>query len=243
MERQTGQSGQAEYAKQEGHTEQGEHAKHAGQTDVKRKLGGDLPVITISRAYAAYGRTIASALSERLGLMVYDKDFVKETARQSGYSEEDIAREGEQMSRISKFMNSLLNNVTIYTSSYDGIYRAQREVVLSLAKKPCIIVGRCAEHILMEEQIPCFRIFLHADKRTRLNRAAQLEENKGLDPKKVLAKRDELRETYYRHYTGNEMGDYRQYDLSLDTGSIGVDTCVDLICEAVMGWCNQRNGR
>lgn len=192
-----------------------------------------MPVITISREYAAYGRTIAQEVSKRLGLTVYDRDFVKETARQSGYSEEDIAREGEQMSRISKFMNSLLNNVTIYTSSFDGIYRAQREVVLSLAKKPCIIIGRCAEHILMEENVDCFRVFLHANESTRLNRAAQLEENKALDVKKVLVKRDILRRTYYKHYTGQEMGYYKNYDLSLDTGSIGVEKSVELICSAV----------
>ena len=68
------------------------------------------PVITISREYAAYGRTIAAGLSDRLGIPFYDKDFVKETAKQSGYSEEDIVREGEDMSPASKFMNSLLNN-------------------------------------------------------------------------------------------------------------------------------------
>ena len=47
-------------------------------------------VITISREYAAYGRTIAKGLSERLGIPFYDKDFVKETAKISGYSEEEV---------------------------------------------------------------------------------------------------------------------------------------------------------
>ena len=73
------------------------------------------PVITISREYAAYGRTIAAGLSDRLGIPFYDKDFVKETAKQSGYSEEDIVREGEDMSPASKFMNSLLNNANAYS--------------------------------------------------------------------------------------------------------------------------------
>ena len=106
------------------------------------------PVITISREYAAYGRTIAAGLSSRLGIPFYGKDFVKETAKQSGYSEEVIVREGEDMSPASKFMNSLLNNANAYSSSYDGIYKAQKEVILNLAQKPCIIVGRCADHIL-----------------------------------------------------------------------------------------------
>ena len=38
------------------------------------------PVITISREYGALGRTLASILSDRLGIPYYDKDFVKKTA-------------------------------------------------------------------------------------------------------------------------------------------------------------------
>ena len=53
------------------------------------------PVITISREFGAGGHSIAKVLSERLGIPYYDKDFVKETASRSGYSEEDIEREGE----------------------------------------------------------------------------------------------------------------------------------------------------
>ena len=68
------------------------------------------PVITISRQYAAYGRTVAKGLSEELGIPYYDKDVVRKTAEQSGFSEEDIKREGEDLSRAGKFMNDLLNN-------------------------------------------------------------------------------------------------------------------------------------
>ena len=55
-----------------------------------------IPVITINRQYGAGGRTIARGLSEKSGIPWYDKDFVKKTAAESGYSEEDIQAEGEQ---------------------------------------------------------------------------------------------------------------------------------------------------
>ncbi len=190
------------------------------------------PVITISREYAAYGRTIAAALSERLGIPFYDKDFVKETVKQSGFSEEDVEQAGEDLSRRSKLMNTLL--ATTYTSSHDAIFKAQREVVLKLAQEPCIIVGRCADHILREEGVDSFDIFLFADLEHRIVRAAQLEENKGLDVqdiKKIIAKKDARRSAYYKQYTGKEMGYYQNYNICLDTGRIGIDKCVDLLCE------------
>ena len=46
---------------------------------------------------------------------------------------------------------------------------------------------------------------------------------------KYIEKRDHLRKTYYRAYTGHEMGDYKDYDISLDIGRLGVDTCIDLL--------------
>lgn len=189
------------------------------------------PVITISREYAAYGRTIAAGLSDRLGIPFYDKDFVKETAKQSGYSEEDIVREGEDMSPASKFMNSLLNNANAYASSYDGIYKAQKEVVLNLAQKPCIIVGRCADHILTQKGIPAFKIFLYADEEHRLERAAELEGRPNSpELKKILVKKDQKRETYYKQYTGHPMGLYKNYTICLDTGTLGVESCIDILC-------------
>jgi cytidylate kinase len=192
-----------------------------------------LPVITISRQYAALGRTIARGLQERLGIPFYDKDFVTKTAEMSGYSEEDIAREGESMSRGAQIMNTLLNNAAVYTSSYDGIYEAQKKVVLELAKEPCIIIGRCAGHILKEAGIPSFNIYLHADVEDRIERARALGENNGMDLAKYIAKRDALRNTYYKKYTGIDMGHSHSYTIGLDVGKLDARTCLDILVPAI----------
>lgn len=188
------------------------------------------PVITIGREYGAGGRTIAAALSEKLGIPYYDKDFVVKTAKESGYSEDEIDKEGEQMNHMNEFMNSLLNNSAAYTSSFDAIYNAQKNVIMNLAKSPCIIVGRCADYILRKAGVEAFNIFLFADLDKKVARAAELPENKDIhDIKKTVLKRDELRNTYYKHYTGEDMRYYKQYDICLDTGVIGIDKCVDIL--------------
>ena len=56
------------------------------------------PVITISREFGAGGHSIARVVSERLGIPYYDRDFAKQAAARSGYSQEDIDREGENLS-------------------------------------------------------------------------------------------------------------------------------------------------
>ena len=185
-------------------------------------------VITISREYGAYGRSVAKALSTRLGIEYYDVDFVRMTAKVSGYSEEDVSREGEDMSEGRRFVNHFLSTQA-YNSSYDAIFQAQREVILDLAKKPCIIVGRCSNYILREEGLPSFDIFLYADIKDRKVRAEELKEYGKMDVEKYIEKRDHWRKTYYRAYTGREMGEYKDYDISLNIGKIGVDNCIDLL--------------
>jgi cytidylate kinase len=185
-------------------------------------------VITISREYGAYGRSVAKALSKRLGIEYYDVDFVRMTAQKSGYSEEDVSREGELLSAGSRFINSFLST-SAYNSSYDEIFQAQRQVVLELAKNPCIMVGRCSNIILREAGIKTFDVFLHADHAFRKAHALELNEYGKMDVERYMDRCDHWRKTYYRAYTGHEMGDYHDYDLSVDVGKIGVEKTVDLL--------------
>ena len=144
------------------------------------------PVITISREYGALGRTLAAKLSERLGIPYYDRDFVKKTAEESGYAVEDVEHEGEELSTSGRMLNKILNSAVSYSSSYDGIYKAQKKVVLQLAQDPCIIVGRCADHILREEGKNVFCVYLYASVKDRLDHVAELAENGTMSIEKHL---------------------------------------------------------
>lgn len=189
-------------------------------------------VITISREYGAYGRSVAKALSQKLGIEYYDVDFVRMTAKKSGYSEEDVSREGESLSTGSKFINSFLST-SAYNSSYDEIFHSQREVILELAKNSCIMVGRCSNIILREVGVKTFDVFLHADKEFRRKHALELNEYGKMDVDRYIDRCDHWRKTYYRAYTGHEMGDYHDYDICIDVGKTGVDRTVELLAELI----------
>lgn len=188
------------------------------------------PVITISREYGALGRTLASILSDRLGIPYYDKDFVKKTAEDSGYSMEDVEREGENLSRPSAIMNSLLNSAVSYKSSHDEIFKAQKAVIMELSKSPCIIVGRAADHILREAGTDVFCIYLYASVQDRRVNMENRVDSSELSMEKYIAKRDKLRKTYYKTYTGCEMGNANNYNICFDTGRINIDLCADIVC-------------
>ena len=187
------------------------------------------PIITISREFGAGGHSVGKVLSERLGIPYYDKDFVRETAARSGYSAEDIEREGENLSRSAKLLDNFLGNYMNNSSSHDAIFRAQKELVVHLAQQDCILIGRCSNLILREAGIPSLDIFLHADVDTRTAHIEKLGLNGKENPRKYLNKIDDMRETYFKTYTKHDLGRYRDYDLCLNTGTLGYDACIDII--------------
>ncbi len=193
-----------------------------------------MPVITISREFAAGGRSIAKGLSERLSIPWFDRDFVKITAEKSGYSEEEIIQEGEELSKGAAFLDNVLNNVTMYVSSYDRIFQAQKESILELSGTPCIIVGRCANIILREAGVPTFDVFLYADQDVRLKRTRRILNDESVDALKYLEQRDSLRENYYKKYTGRNLGSYHDYNICIDTGRLDYDGTVDLLADMIL---------
>ena len=50
-------------------------------------------------------------------------------------------------------------------------------------------------------------------------------------PEKRLAEKDQKRKVYYKNYTGRVWGQAQNYDICLNSGALGVDTCADMIVQ------------
>ncbi len=109
------------------------------------------------------------------------------------------------------------------------IFLAQFDTIKKIADKgSCVIVGRCADYALADNP-NCINVFIHANLDYRAERIAKklnLSVNKARD---MVQKTDKQRASYYNYYTSKKWGDSRGYDLTLDSGRIGVQGCVDLI--------------
>lgn len=191
-------------------------------------------VITISREYGAGGHTIGKRVAQELGIEIYDKDIVRETVKASGYEAELVEQEGEDVSKTNAFLRSICAGGAFFPDSQDAIHDVQQVVILRFAQAgPCVILGRCADEVLRATDIQTLNVFIYADD---LHRAARLSEMTGVkDPaelQKMMARKDASRRAYYTHYTGKRWGDCHNYDLSLDSGTLGDDLCVKLIVDA-----------
>jgi len=193
-------------------------------------------IITIGREYGSGGTSIAKKISERLNIPWYDRDFAKITAKESGYSYDEVLSEGEEISDFSSALNTFLNNAAAYTSSFDEIFKAQKEALISLPR-PCIVIGRCGNLICREAGIKSFDIFLYSDIESRVNRIKEITNDGSVDVKYVSGV-DHKRENYYKKYTHHELGDYKDYDMCLNTGVLGYDKSADIIVDILEGKIN-----
>ena len=191
-----------------------------------------MSIITISREYGAGGHSIGKRVAEELGIEFYDRDIIRNTVRESGLDAGVVEHEEEEISRADAIWRMI--TPAAYTDRRETIHGIERKVILMLAKKgPCVILGRCADTILEEFDIESLNVFIYADAIHRAVRVSQLIDSK--DPSqipRVMKRTDSARRSYYQRYTGKHWGDTRNFNLSIDSGLLGYDTCVKLICEA-----------
>lgn len=193
-------------------------------------------IITISRQYGSGGREIGAKLAAKLNIPFYDNELITRAAKESGFAE--AAFENAE----SKATNSLLYSIAMGMNSYgnqdllfshlsldDRIYLAQSDVIRKVAAEgPCVIVGRCANHILRD--VPnVVNVFIWADMKYRIERAIRID---NLSPNKAeenITKIDKRRANYYNYHASEKWGRVESYQLSLQSNSIGIDNCVELI--------------
>ena len=183
-------------------------------------------VVTISREFGSGGRTIGRKLAEELGIPCYDAELIQQLARESGFSEDYIRDAGEY---APGGYLSLLSNRAFALTNEDVLWELQYQVITGLAEKgPCVIVGRCADYIL-RDTADCLKVFIHADMDFRAKRIVEVYGEREQTPEQRLKDKDKRRAAYHRFYTNMKWGHAQNYHICLDSGKLGIDTCVAIL--------------
>ena len=188
-------------------------------------------VITISRQYGSGGRFIAKKLAEKLGIPFYDNEIITMAAKESGYAE-NLFEKAEQVST-----HSLLYSLSMFGTAAgvyglplsDKVFLIQSDIIKECAAKgPCVIVGRCSDYVL-KEQNNLINFFLYSDIESRIKRVQKYYDNDAKDLRADIERRDKKRATYYNYYTTQRWGATENYHLSIHTDAVGIDGCVDIL--------------
>lgn len=191
-------------------------------------------IITIARGMGSGGRTIGKMLSEALGIKYYDKDLIKLASEESGISEAFFGLVDEKVKTSFIKRNGVYKGGVIDPSSKEftsdrNLFNFQAKIIKDLAdKEPAVIVGRCADFILHDRK-DVIRLFIYCDEETAVFNVTEAYGNSEKEARKLIEKTDKDRSAYYKHYTGREWTDARNYNICLDTSRLDYDTCVKII--------------
>lgn len=195
-------------------------------------------IITIAREYGSGGRYVGKLLSEKLGIKLYDKSLISLVSDESGLSAEYI-EENEQTINgklLANFNSQYYNNL----SNDDNLFIAESNAIKEIASKgSCIIVGRCADYILKNND-NVFSVFLYNSDESKINRAVKyygLNEKNAL---KEIQKINKSRENHYKYYTNKNWKDMSNYSLAINVDTFGVEKTADIIKESIKSLDNKK---
>ena len=186
-------------------------------------------VITLAREYGSGGRYIGKLVAEKLGIKLYDKDFILNVAEKTGFSTEYIESNEQKREAFANLNNGYYSGL----SNSDELFIKESELIKKIASEnSCVIVGRCADFILRDNR-NVIKVFVYSDMESKIKRATDIY---GLDKNKAekeINRINKLRANHYKYYTEKEWESPINYDICINSDSIGVEKTVDLICEMV----------
>ena len=197
----------------------------------------DKKIITISREFGSGGRTIGRMVAEALGIPFYDKELVEQIALESGFAPKFVEEHGEHSPGSSIFSYAFapqgVPGVMNGLSTADFLWNIQCSVILQIAEQgPCVIVGRNADYIL-KDRPDALHVFIHADPELRAERVVRLYGDSEKSPQARIHEKDKRRKVNYQPYTGRNWGVAYNYDICLDSGVLGVETCAKLLVDLI----------
>lgn len=179
--------------------------------------------VTIERLYGSGGQEIAKKLSELLKYRLYDRGVLVEACKRMDVAYSYVCQLDETAPSKLFFRGPGKN-----LSLEEQIFNAETEVIREAAKEPgCIFVGRCASEILKDKK--CLRVFITADDDYRLERAVSVENIAAEQAEGQMRSIDKRREKFFNSHAGHNWASSEYFDIIINSGKLGVDTCVELL--------------
>ena len=199
-------------------------------------------IITICREFGSGGREVGKRLAEILQIPYYDDEIVTELANRTQLAVSYVSQFSEKSAEsiqyfpitigrsIGRQMNpKLLQSINIRIE--------QGKLLKELAEKSdCVIVGRCANHILRD--FDPLRVFIYAEMNSKFKRcrkkASEHERMTDKELRRHILEIDKTRAQYYKSVTGRQWGEKTDYDMMINATYYPVKLIAQIIAQPLL---------
>ena len=186
-------------------------------------------IITVSREYGSGGRYIGRLVADKLGIKFYDKDLIIKLAEKTGLSEKYIENNEQKMNNLANLNNGYYAGL----SNSDELFVKEAELIKELAsKESCVIIGRCADFILKDMK-NVVKVFVYSSMQDKIKRASAYYGLHEAKAEKEIKTINKLRANHYKHYTEREWSEHSNYDICINSDTLGVEKSAQIICQMV----------
>lgn len=191
-------------------------------------------IVSISRELGAGGRTVGEAIAGALGAALLDeRSFIDMLSRRYGLSPDFVAQHierppnaGERLMADLAAATAMLPILPAQFPSEDLVVDAVRETVIEQARGGhVVVIGHGGVSMLgwRPHGIPVLAILLRAGRAWRIDQLARRYAIDRDEARRRVERIDDARARYQRHYFNSDVYDCRQYDLVLNTESLGLE--------------------
>jgi hypothetical protein len=193
--------------------------------------------IAITRTSGSGGGSyIGKKLAADYGIDVYDRKLLRLASEDSGINEAIFANADENtkktfLYRASRrvYSGEVIPKESGNFLSDQNLFNYQAKVLQELLHhESYVCIGRAADFVLKDEP-NVVSVYLDAPYEFRLKREMKRQGISEQEAAKYIDRLDKYRNSYYMYHTGRQWKNPENYDLCLNTESLGLDHCVELI--------------
>lgn len=215
---------------------------------LNRFSGSEHIVLCLSRTYGSGGTSIGFGLADALHIDYYDAEIFTRVLARLGTNPGEVTDEAS----IANLQNARgANPALTYKKegltwrdrlkrvyrfhglpARDAIFFNESDLIRDLAKeRDFLVMGRCADVILTNEDIPHVSIFITAPEEQRIKRIMQMNEVGFREAKRQIRETDRSHASYYQYFTGRKWGEAGNYDICINSAAYGIQGTIDFILD------------
>jgi cytidylate kinase len=188
------------------------------------------PVITISREPGSGGALVAEQVAQNCGYDLYHKQVLDAIANNANIKRRLLETLDERgLTVIDEYISSLVHQQHLWPDAY--LKQLMKAIGAIGVHGRAVILGRGAHFVLPPENR--IRVRLIA---SREFRAGQVARTYGVSESEALSRiirTESGRKSFIRKYFNADASDPLNYDMILNTGTLGIDKAVKTICALI----------
>lgn len=183
-------------------------------------------IISIGREFGSAGHEIAEKLSEDFHLPLYDYNLLRKIAQEKNVCVknlepyDEVPKKGFGSRTVRGYSNSPQENIAYMQFQFLKKKAAEGQSF--------IVVGRCSEEALREYP-GLITFFILGDMPCKIERISKLYQLSEEQAAALILEQDKKRKTYHNYFCEGKWGDSRNYELSINSSKLGVNTTLEII--------------